>query len=157
YNPEPAFLELMGFYERAQARDLIISVVIYQDKMILDGIYLEHHKDAIKRGVTINKIFIIPDETEGTEQCISKIRAFDEAGVRTFVVPRRTIGPDTRLIADFLLYKNIVAISAQGENGMLSSLKITAQQQDFDDYTHKFEELSKIAYTFLKATIPVVD
>lgn len=55
--------------------------------------------------------------------------------------------------ADFFIYENIVGISIQGRNGMLSSIKITAQKLDFEDYSHRFEELLKIADPIKKLEI----
>ena len=157
YGPEPAFLELMQFYEKAKPNDLIKSVVIYDgDDIILDGIYFEHHKDAIKRGVKIEKIFIFNEErpvTANPWESFHKMKDFDEIGVQTYLIKQKTIGPDSRLIADFFIYENIVGISIQGRNGMLSSIKITAQKLDFEDYTHRFEELLKIADPIKKLEI----
>jgi len=59
-------------------------------------------------------------------------------------VLRKTIGSDTRLFADFLLFKDIVAISTPGYHGLLSRLRITAQEHEVEDYTHNFEELMRI-------------
>lgn len=146
YGPQPAYEIIEDFYTTAQANDVIKSVVIYDDDIILDRSYLEHHKEAIRRGVIIIKIFIVPDNA--STGSLNKIQVFEKIGVKTSLVRRDIIGPDSRLIADFLLYKNIVAISTQDHkehNGMLSSLKITTQQRDFDDYTRKFDGLSKIA------------
>jgi hypothetical protein len=162
HGSEDAYLELMKFYKTAQTNDLIKSVVIYADNMLLDGLYLKGHREAINRGAIIIKIFIINSEIESPPGIVKmkpwieisdKIKLFDEAGVKTFIVPLKTIGSDSRLYADFFLYKNIVGISSQGNKGMLSSLKITAEHQDFDDYTHKFEELSQIAYPFSEEII----
>jgi len=143
---QPAFLEVMGIYERSQTNDLIKSVVIYEKDTMVDGIYLVHHKEAIERGSIIIKIFIVSDNE--IKEYYNKIQAFDEAGVETYIVRRESIGPDSRLLADFLLYKNIVAISTTGPDGMLSRIKITAQPHDFEDYKHRFEELLKLAHPF---------
>lgn len=146
YGSEPAFVENMRFYEQAKANDEIKSVLVYEKDMILDGIFLKHHKEAIERGVIIVKIFIVPDEE--TKEYYNRIKAFKDVGVKTSLVQRETIGYDSRLFADFFLYNNIVAISTQGHNGLLRSLKITMQKRDFDDYTHRFEELLKVACPF---------
>jgi hypothetical protein len=144
YGAQPAYEELEEFYMRAQTNDVIKSVVIYDNNIILDRSYLEHHREAIKRGAIIIKIFIVPDEA--TNGYHNKILSFEEIGVKTNIVRRKTIGPDSRLIADFLLYQNIVAISTPDNDGMLRSLKITTQRHDFEDYTRKFDGLRKIAY-----------
>jgi hypothetical protein len=117
YGPEPAFLETMGFYERAHANDIIRSVLIYEKDMTIDGIYLKLHKEAVKRGVIIIKIFIVPDEE--TNGYHDKIQKFDDVGVKNYLVRQKTIGSDSRLFADFLLYKDIVAISTIGYKGLL--------------------------------------
>jgi hypothetical protein len=148
YGPEPAFLEIMQFYEKAKPNDLIQSAVIYEEDIILDGIYFEHHRDAIKRGVNIIKIFIFNEGmpiSANPERHFLKIKAFEDVGVQTYLVRQKTIGPDSRLMADFLIYENIIGISIPGRNGMLSSIRITSQKDVFEDYKHRFEELLKIA------------
>jgi hypothetical protein len=109
---------------------------------------LDENLKAVKRGVTIERIFIFPDEkAKEAPEAKAHLRKHTEGGIAVLTVLSRFLDPANR--RDFMVTDNgIVLQYSLGPDGDIVMCMLSANDRDVDEYDHIYDLVREASTEF---------